>query len=432
MPHQHNNRQQLLLPIHPRALADKFGLNWWTVKKLYDDQWLSFDPEVNIIDDSCKEAEFTFLCTLVTAGCDPQMLKRLLSTLERPYCYNLSEMHYDWVDQCWKDYDSPLESLDKAVSIFEDNCDIQSLEELRQSIQQTLDRLIDNEDVSINEYNFDPRQDDIVEAASRLLWKLASSKLIDSPSKAIVVGKLFRVLQYLPLVAMDENLEISLVGPRRKFGDHEIYHFWTIALEENGYLKISSGGHFYRPQTGGDTFSSMSWEVTPGEEPVYNSYLDTLSIVDDADTFENEVDSIQLNSVGYELSVEDPTLEGMEAEDIIVEEDSMFEGSIDHSNSWIVSPFDEYDERLAGLINKEEVNEHEANYAYGAETCDYCNLRLDERGIFVDGKVRNSFEWANMCARCFEKHGEGIGWGRGQLYALQPNGDWRLVAGFQK
>jgi hypothetical protein len=57
---------------------------------------------------------------------------------------------------------------------------------------------------------------------------------------------------------------------------------------------------------------------------------------------------------------------------------------------------------------------------------------LDERGIFVDGKVRNSFEWANMCALCFEKHGEGIGWGRGQLYALQPNGDWRLVAGFEK
>ena len=38
---------------------------------------------------------------------------------------------------------------------------------------------------------------------------------------------------------------------------------------------------------------------------------------------------------------------------------------------------------------------------------------------------------ANMCASCFELKGSGIGWGRGQLYAKQADGTWRLVAGFQ-
>jgi hypothetical protein len=41
-----------------------------------------------------------------------------------------------------------------------------------------------------------------------------------------------------------------------------------------------------------------------------------------------------------------------------------------------------------------------------------------------------SVKWANMCADCFNDRSVGIGWGKGQLYARQPNGDWRLVAGF--
>jgi hypothetical protein len=36
-----------------------------------------------------------------------------------------------------------------------------------------------------------------------------------------------------------------------------------------------------------------------------------------------------------------------------------------------------------------------------------------------------------MCVDCFNDRGVGIGFGKGQLYARQPNGDWRLVAGFQ-
>jgi len=35
-----------------------------------------------------------------------------------------------------------------------------------------------------------------------------------------------------------------------------------------------------------------------------------------------------------------------------------------------------------------------------------------------------------MCVPCFLRKGDGVEWGTGQLYARQPNGDWRLVAGF--
>jgi hypothetical protein len=35
-----------------------------------------------------------------------------------------------------------------------------------------------------------------------------------------------------------------------------------------------------------------------------------------------------------------------------------------------------------------------------------------------------------MCAICFDKHGEGIRWGTGQLYTHLKNGKWLLTAGF--
>jgi hypothetical protein len=440
MPRRRDDDEQSLFPADLRDLAGSIGLDWWAAKKLYDDKWLSFDPEINTINSSSKEAEFVFLGTLVAAGCDPRMLKRLLETLEKPYCYDLSDIYYDWSNRCWMDHDSPSQVRAKIVSEFEDDGDVDSLEELKVLVQDAINRLTNDEDVSCDRYAFNAKQDTIVDAAQRLFWKIAASALVDTPSKTIVVGKLFRVFQNLPKITLDEHLSLSLVGPRRKYGEHEIWHYWDIGLNEEGYLKISSAGHFYRPQTGGDSFTSMTWEVTPGREPELANYLHSLSIVDDADTFENEVEAMDFESGGYKLSVEDQSLEGLEAED---EENNMEEGNnMDEDNNadeatdaavpWVLLPCDEADRRLAARIDHSEVDKREEQFAYGAEVCDFCKCNLGKRGLFVDGKVRNEIEWANMCAPCFEKNGDGIGWGLGQLYALQPNGDWRLVAGFEK
>jgi len=139
--------------------------------------------------------------------------------------------------------------------------------------------------------------------------------LIDSPSKAVSIGKMFSSLQRLPNVTEEDNVRVELTGPRRMFGTHEIYHWWTVELRDDGELTISSGGHFYRPETGGDSFSSMLWSVMPGGEPDFNDYLFNLSIVDDADTFENEVQSINLDAEEYKLKVTDESLEEWVAEE---------------------------------------------------------------------------------------------------------------------
>ncbi|MEW6187317.1 MAG: hypothetical protein AB1585_16410 [Thermodesulfobacteriota bacterium] len=309
-----DSEQMSIFPKNPRDLAESIGLDWWAAKKLYDDKWLTFDPEKNLIDTNGKEAEFTFLGSLVAAGCDPPMLKHLLRDLERPYCYDLSRSYYDWSNRYWENllfHGTPQQIAAKIISSFEDGEDLSSLENIKNYAQEAISRLNDE----FEEENF-PRdiyvcnpQDPFIEAARQMLWKIAASDLIDTPEKTIVVGKLFNIFQQLPKVTLDVNLSLNLVGPRRMFGDHEIYHFWDIELSEEGDLKISSAGHFYRPSTGGDSFTSMVWEAMPGYEPEISNYLNSLLIVDDADTFENEVVVMNLKSGEYELEVEDRTLE---------------------------------------------------------------------------------------------------------------------------
>lgn len=62
------------------------------------------------------------------------------------------------------------------------------------------------------------------------------------------------------------------------------------------------------------------------------------------------------------------------------------------------------------------------------DTCDICMKPLKRRRFMVDGKVRGHSAWACMCSDCFLAFGEGIAWGKGQLYQQNPQG-WRLVGG---
>jgi len=96
-----------------------------------------------------------------------------------------------------------------------------------------------------------------------------------------------------------------------------------------------------------------------------------------------------------------------------------------------VVPADSTGRSLADFVNFPEANRRMPEYAYGIKTCDLCHCSLDDAGLFVDGALRGQAGWANMCPSCFERQGHSIGWGKGQIYARQSNGRWRLVAGFQ-
>jgi hypothetical protein len=94
--------QQLLFPATPRAVCDEMGLNWWAALKLFEDGWLSFQPETTLRLNDSQEAELRFVGALVLAGCDRPMLATLLSGLPKPYAYHGSGLYFDWTTHQWR------------------------------------------------------------------------------------------------------------------------------------------------------------------------------------------------------------------------------------------------------------------------------------------------------------------------------------------
>lgn len=94
--------QQLLFPSNPRTICDELGLNWWAALKLFEDGFLSFSPEHTLRLDEAQEAELRFIGTLVTAGCERNILRVLLAGLSKPYAYELRRIYFDWYSRRWR------------------------------------------------------------------------------------------------------------------------------------------------------------------------------------------------------------------------------------------------------------------------------------------------------------------------------------------
>jgi hypothetical protein len=103
---------------------------------------------------------------------------------------------------------------------------------------------------------------------------------------------------------------------------------------------------------------------------------------------------------------------------------------VNDDGKWLISPIDDAEKVIAATFETAEVDRREANYAFGVEECGACQCDLASRGLAVDGALKGQGMWGYFCIPCFLRECEGIGWGKGQLYARQPSGEWRLVAGF--
>lgn len=162
-------------------------------------------------------------------------------------------------------------------------------------------------------YEFDEVDHAVVAITQQLIAQVLGSRLLNTSERA-VVRAIEKVFTNLPAAADDLYASFSLVGPRRMFGDHEIYHRWSVVVEGE-QLQVSAGGHFYRPSTGGDSFSSFRWVANTGCTTECEDYSPSLQIVDDAKPFGNEIEDLDLSEPGYSLTV---TLDG---EDVIDEDE---------------------------------------------------------------------------------------------------------------
>ena len=161
-------------------------------------------------------------------------------------------------------------------------------------------------------YSFDKRDRALLTAAAALLKKVASAETLH-PAELVSVAKLQHVLSILPRVAHNLEVTVSVVGPRRKFGEIETWHYWEIGIEGK-QLSISSGGHFYQPSTGGDSFTTMNWTAVPEEPAELGDYRATLEMVPDVQSFPEAVAGIEFASGAYRIEITD-------SENSLLEED---------------------------------------------------------------------------------------------------------------
>lgn len=297
-------------------------------------------------------------------------------------------------------------------------------------------------------YVFTSQDKKIIDSTKLLLRKIIASPFVNS-AQVVSIGKILHVISNLPRYTSDVAASLILSGPRRKFGEHEIWHSWQI-LVEDGYIAVSSGGSFYRPSTGSDGFTCMTWSASVGNECEYNDHLDQLRIVDDALPYDTEVERLNLSEGKYVLELYDdanPFLgdeEGIDQEEDELHEEQNEETDLEDQedkeeeendeNDWAdAEPVSSSDPKEAKLDSVSDLKEGYSRKMFGYfsyNNCDICGIDLSTKKYFIDGKVKTEFVWALMCANCFEKEGEAIRWGKGQLYTQLTNGKWLLTAGF--
>ena len=206
----------------------------------------------------------------------------------------------------------------KEKSLFDDE-NIQQEEEEEEEDDET--------------YEFSRQDKAIVEATKELLSKIIHSEII-TPTQLSAVKKVFNIFDNLPAISDELNSSVHLSGPTRKYGEHEISHWWEVLIEGD-IIEISSGGGFYRKSTGGDSFSCLDWHAEPGLSTDYVDNWDCHEIVDDAQPYEQEVAQIDLTDTN-----EDYSLSVMEEGEYVTDDDSEEDedGEIEESNDNADSP----------------------------------------------------------------------------------------------
>lgn len=173
-----------------------------------------------------------------------------------------------------------------------------------------------------------PRDHRVIRLTIELLEKALNAPFMTA-ARMVSVGKVLHVLRRLPLPSEDMCVRLDITGPTRTFQDRRIQHSWSVDLD-NGCITISSGGYFFRPSSGGDSFSCMSWTAWPGVEAEHADYWAGLRIVDDAQPFEEEVTALNLGEPGYGLIVNDD-------ENPLLDEDADEEKDWDDGHEWLES-----------------------------------------------------------------------------------------------
>ena len=134
--------QELLFSQSAWKLCKEIGLDPWAAFKLYDDGWLSFDPETTNELSEQQECELRFVSSLVTGGLSPRLLPEIVQSLEKPYCYEGRKIYYDWTEKRWRLIPKILNEIETQFNEWIEDLvnakNTETLEEMQEKIQAAL------------------------------------------------------------------------------------------------------------------------------------------------------------------------------------------------------------------------------------------------------------------------------------------------------
>jgi len=131
--------QDSLFPFNLTDTLEKHSLSIASVTQLYEDDYLSFDPSEKTELNAFEYYELDFVCYLFTSGISLDSIRTLLSKLNKPYCYDISKVYFNFNSKDWEKIPIPAvpEVEDLINNLIEDE-DFERLEELKTIITNAL------------------------------------------------------------------------------------------------------------------------------------------------------------------------------------------------------------------------------------------------------------------------------------------------------
>lgn len=94
--------------------------------------WLSFDPLTLAQYDEKDRVEVLFIKGLTRSGLSDAMIDRILSSLEKPYCYNPSTTFFSFVENRWISLPPERDQADVTSEYLDELIETQDWDSLRE------------------------------------------------------------------------------------------------------------------------------------------------------------------------------------------------------------------------------------------------------------------------------------------------------------
>ncbi|MCZ7555967.1 MAG: hypothetical protein M5R41_06145 [Bacteroidia bacterium] len=212
----------------------------------------------------------------------------------------------------------------------------------------------------------------------------------------------------------------GLIGISWPFADGGVSGLWftTLVLFDPTWLHLFYG-YDARPETGETNFcNAMTWYAYADEVPeLEDDHLKELGTAGFA-PFHAAVEALDCAS-GFTVDI----TFGNGEDDYVMPERQPRRARTSHLPATA-------EEHLRRLIDEAKGRKLNIERYAAPERCDICACDFNRGELLVDGRLRDSITFADMCPRCACLYGSGIGYGDGQLYLRQPDDSWLCVAGF--